>query len=73
MKTFSSIAFWSTQDIRVFSKIPPKAVFSSMISACTVIMILILPTIVLNGVSVVTMFPTEEKDRLFPYNDPVTC
>ena len=54
-ETFSSIAFWSTQDTKFFYKIPPKAVFSSMISACTVIMILILLTIVFNGLSVVTI------------------
>ena len=67
MKTFSIIAFWFTQDIKFFSKIPPKAVFSSMISACTVIMILSIPTIVLNGVSVVTIMKCSQLKKKIAY------
>jgi hypothetical protein len=40
---------------QVLAKIPSKAYFNNMISACSVVMILIIPTILLNGISVVTI------------------
>ena len=39
----------------VLAKIPSKAYFNNMISACSVVMLLIIPTILLNGISVITI------------------
>jgi hypothetical protein len=52
---------------QLFSKIPSKAIFTSMISACTVITILIIPTILLNGVSVVTIMKCPQLKEKIAY------
>ena len=52
---------------QVFNKIPPKAVFNSMLSACTVISILIIPTIFLNGVSVLTIMKCSQLKEKIAY------
>ena len=52
---------------QVFSKIPPKAVLNSMLSACTVISILIIPTILLNGISVLTIMKCSQLKEKIAY------
>ena len=52
---------------QVFSKIPPKAVVNSMLSACTVITTLIIPTILLNGVSVLTIMKCSQLKEKIAY------
>jgi hypothetical protein len=62
---------------QVLTKVHSKDVFNGMISSCTFVTILIIPTILLNGVSACShnneVSSAERKDRLFPYNGPVNC
>ena len=51
----------------VFAKIPSKAPFNNLISACTVSTILIIPTILLNGISVFTINKCPQLKEKFAY------
>ncbi len=52
---------------QVLVKIPSKTVFNNMISACTVLTILITPTILLNGISVITIMKCSQLKEKNPY------